>query len=34
LEEGLDEEVGLIRGSKLEEILKEADNFNGMSKVQ
>ena len=34
LEEGLDEEVGLIRGSKLEEILKDSENFNGMSKVQ
>ena len=34
LEEGLDEEVGLIRGSKLEQILKDSENFNGMSKVQ
>jgi len=28
---GLDEENGLIRGSRLEEILKDAENWSGMS---
>lgn len=34
MDEGLDPEAGLIRGSRLEQILKSAENFNGMSKVQ
>jgi hypothetical protein len=28
---GLDKEHGLIRGSQLEEILKDAENWTGMS---
>lgn len=34
MDEGLDPEAGLIRGSRLEQILKSAENFDGMSKVQ
>lgn len=34
LDEGLDAEKGLIRGSKLEQILKTADVFAGMSTLQ
>lgn len=34
MDEGLDPEGGLIRGSRLEQILKSAENFDGMSKVQ
>lgn len=34
MDEGLDPEAGLVRGSRLEQLLKSADGFNGMSKVQ
>lgn len=34
MDEGLDPQAGLIRGSRLEQILKSAENFDGMSKVQ
>ena len=34
MDEGLDPEVGLVRGSRLEQLLKSADGFDGMSKVQ
>jgi hypothetical protein len=33
MDEGLDPEVGLVRGSKLEEMLKNAEGFIGMSKI-
>lgn len=32
--EGLDKDTGLIRGSRLEELLKSADGFDGMSKLK
>lgn len=34
MDEGLDQETGLVRGSKLEQILKNAEGFQGMSKIQ
>ena len=34
MDEGLDPEAGLVRGSRLEQLLKSADGFDGMSKVQ
>lgn len=34
MDEGLDPQAGLIRGSRLEQILKSSENFDGMSKVQ
>ena len=34
MEEGLDEENGLIRGSRLEELLKNEANWEGLSKLQ
>ena len=34
MDEGLDPEAGLIRGSRLEQILKNAEGFQGMSKIQ
>ena len=34
MDKGLDPETGLIRGSRLEQILKSSENFEGMSKVQ
>jgi hypothetical protein len=30
---GLNEETGLIRGSKLEEILKKSETFSGLSEI-
>jgi hypothetical protein len=33
MDEGLDQENGLIRGSRLEEILKNSDNFKGLSAI-
>lgn len=33
MESGLDENNGLIRGSRLEQILKNADNFSGLSVI-
>ena len=33
MDTGLDEDTGLIRGSKLEEILKDSANFAGMSEI-
>lgn len=33
MDEGLDKEEGLVRGSRLEEILKDADNFAGLSAI-
>lgn len=34
MDEGLDPEAGLVRGSRLEQLLKSTDGFDGMSKVQ
>ena len=34
MDEGLDPEAGLVRGSRLEQLLKSADGFDGMSKIQ
>ena len=34
MDEGLDPEIGLVRGSKLEQLLKESEGFLGMSKIQ
>jgi hypothetical protein len=34
MEEGLDPESGLIRGSRLEELLKDEAGFSGMSKLK
>lgn len=34
MDEGLDPEVGLVRGSRLEQMLKSAEGFQGMSKIQ
>ena len=31
--EGLDENNGLVRGSRLEEILRNSENFSGMSEI-
>jgi hypothetical protein len=33
MEEGLDENNGLIRGERLEELLKSAEGFEGLSKI-
>jgi hypothetical protein len=33
MDEGLDPELGLVRGSKLEQLLKESEGFLGMSKI-
>ena len=34
MDEGLDQETGLVRGSRLEQMLKNAEGFQGMSKIQ
>ena len=34
MDEGLDPEAGLVRGSRLEQMLKNAEGFQGMSKIQ
>ena len=34
MDEGLDPEAGLVRGSRLEQMLKNAESFQGMSKIQ
>jgi hypothetical protein len=34
MNDGLDPESGLIRGRRLEELLKSADGFDGMSKLK
>ena len=34
MDEGLDEDSGLIRGSRLEELLKNAEGFQGMSTIK
>jgi hypothetical protein len=33
MDAGLDKEHGLVRGSRLEEILRESENFTGMSEI-
>jgi hypothetical protein len=33
IDEGLDKDSGLVRGSRLEELLKTADGFAGMSEI-
>ena len=33
MDDGLDKDAGLVRGSRLEEILKNSDNFTGMSEI-
>jgi hypothetical protein len=33
MDEGLDKDKGLIRGSKLAELLQDAANFNGLSAI-
>jgi hypothetical protein len=34
MSEGLDEDSGLVRGSRLEELLKNVEGFQGMSAIK
>jgi hypothetical protein len=33
MDEGLDKDSGLVRGSRLEQILRDSENFTGMSEI-